>query len=92
MELLDNKIKKDEDVAWRIIEGEALLVSPKTSHIFPLDDIGTRIWSVLEGDLNGRQIARLLEGEYDSDLKTIESDLGIFIEELIKNNLACICG
>jgi len=92
MELLDKKFAHNEDVAWRIIEGEALLVSPKTSNIFPLDEIGTRIWSLADGLRTGRDIARVLEEEYGQDLSVIESDLSLFIDDLLKNDLVCICG
>ena len=91
MELLDKRFSHNEDVAWRVIEGEALLVSPKTSNIFPMDEIGTRIWSLVDGLRTGRDIARMLEEEYDQDLSAIESDLRLFIDDLMKSGLVRTC-
>jgi len=91
MELLDKKFTHNEDVAWRVIEGEALLVSPRTSHIFPMDGIGTRIWSLMDEERTGRDIARVLEEEYDQELSVVESDLSLFIDDLMKNELVRVC-
>ena len=89
---LDKKIARNEETAWRVIEGEALLVNPRTSALFPLDSVGTRIWELLDGTRTGTDIARILEDEYAQDLAQIESDLSSFIDDLAENNLVRVCG
>ncbi|MBI4982177.1 MAG: PqqD family protein [Candidatus Omnitrophica bacterium] len=91
MELLDKKFLRNKNVAWRIIDGEALLVHPSTNIISPLDEICTRIWELIDGKLTGRDIAGIVEKEFTENLSVIETDLNAFLDELLQNNLIILC-
>lgn len=91
MELLDKKFLRNKNVAWRVIDGEALLVHPSTSIISPLDEVCTRIWELVNGERTGRDIASVIEIEFAENLSVIETDLSVFLDELLQNNLITLC-
>ena len=57
---LENKFIRNNDIAWRVIDGEALVVSPKDSLIYPLNDVGARIWELLDGKRTVSDIASII--------------------------------
>lgn len=84
----ESKFARNDDIAWRVIDGEALVVSPKDSLIYPLNDVGTRIWELLDGKRTVSDIASLICGEFEADAKAIRDDVAEFIEGLSKAGLA----
>lgn len=84
---LENKFIRNNDIAWRVIDGEALVVSPKDSLIYPLNDVGTRIWELLDGKRTVSDIASIICGEFEGDGKAVQDDVMDFIEDLSKAGL-----
>lgn len=84
---LENKFTRNDDIAWRIIDGEALVVSPKGSLIYPLNDVGTRVWELLDGKKKVGEITSILCEEFEADEKIIQDDVVVFVEELLKAGL-----
>ena len=84
---LENKFIRNNDIAWRVIDGEALVVSPKDSLIYPLNDVGARIWELLDGKRTVSDIASVICGEFEGDGKAIQDDVMDFIENLSKAGL-----
>lgn len=84
---LESKFVKNDDIAWRIIDGEALVVSPKDSLIYPLNEVATKIWELLDGKRTISDIASIICEEFDGDVKTMQNDTIDFVEELLKAGL-----
>lgn len=91
-ELLLKAMRRSDDAAWRVIEGEALVIDPKDSMIYPLNSAGTRIWELLDGTRNGSDIIAVIGGEFDCDGKTLERDVLSFLEELMEKGMITVCG
>ena len=83
----ESKFARNGDIAWRVIDGEALVVSPKDSLIYPLNDVGTRIWELLDGKRTVSDIASAICVEFEADAKAIQDDVMDFIEGLSKAGL-----
>lgn len=88
MDLLDKKISRNEAIAWRTIEGEALLVSSKDGLLYPLNHAGTRVWELADGQKTCRDIIAIIDEEFETDTKDLREDIFGFIEDLIKKELA----
>ena len=84
---LEDRFIRNNDIAWRVIDGEALVVSPKDSLIYPLNDSGTRIWELLDGKRPVSDIASIICEEFEGDGKVIQNDVINFIEDLLKAGL-----
>lgn len=82
------------DVVWRDVDGEIVLLNVVTGQYFGLDDIGSRVWLILqqEGDA-GAPISRLSErilAEFDVDQPTALADLTALFDQLRDQQLVVI--
>lgn len=84
---LESKIIRNKDIAWRVIDGEALVVSPKDSLVYPLNEAGTRIWELLDGGRTIADISSIICDEFEGDRALIQKDVVDFIEDLLKAGL-----
>lgn len=88
MDLFNRHPQKNAQIAYRIIEGEALIVNPKDSLIYPLNAVGTRIWELLNGQKTCEEIINIIDAEFQGDKIDMRQDILSFIEELINKGLA----
>jgi len=91
MDLLNRIIKKNESIAYRVIEQEALLVSPADNLIYPLNPVATRIWELIDGKRNINEINSIIIEEFDGGLIEIQNDTMGFVEDLLNKKLVFIC-
>ena len=78
---LDSRVQIEEEVVYRELEGEAVVLNLKTGRYFGLDPVGTRIWQLLP-DHSLREILRLLVSEYEAGEQQIREDLIRLVEQL----------
>lgn len=84
---LETKIQRQKDVAWRMIDGEAVIITPSDSTMHTLNDVGTRIWELMTGTRTLREVAGVLCAEFEVDLERAEKDTLWFAECLAKKGL-----
>jgi len=68
--------------ASRIVEGEAVIFTPEDSMIHSLNEVGTRIWELLEQEKTIEDIVKVICQEYEVEEKEAEQDITKFINEL----------
>jgi hypothetical protein len=71
-------------VAARIVDGAAVIVLADAGTVQVLDEVGTRIWELMDGSRTASQIAQEIENEYDVSLDQATKD----VEELLQQLLA----
>ncbi len=81
------KIAIPETVLFRELEGESVLLNIETETYFGLDDVGTRMWNVLEKADSIQAAYEALMEEYDVDSATLKQDLADIIVRLQENGL-----
>ena len=64
-----------EEVVFRELGGEAMLLNLKTGAYFGLDPVGTRVWQLLAEHGSVAQVMEVMLGEYDIDPERLERDL-----------------
>jgi len=84
---INSMVKRQKDVAWRMIDGEAVIITPVDSTMHSLNDVGTRIWELLTGDRSLKEVAVMLLAEFDVDKDRAEKDTLWFAECLAKKGL-----
>lgn len=72
---LDTRLRVREDVVFRDLEGEAVILHLKTGVYFGLDPVATRIWHFLYERRPLRQILDALLAGYDVAEAQCEQDL-----------------
>ena len=87
----ESYIWRDERTAWRIIEGEAVIVTPLDSKVHILNEVGTRIWELLEGkEMKVGQIIEMICEEFEVAQKKAEEDVNKFVKEMCEKGIVKI--
>ena len=81
---------RDENVAWRIIGDEAVLLSAEDSSVHSLDAVGTRIWELCDGEKTVNEIIDQVVEEFKVDRDTAAKDVVEFIEELMQKEKSLV--
>lgn len=81
--------EKDPDVVWRKIADEFILVPVRRKlynleNIFSLNEVGARIWELVDGKKKGWEIKRMLCNEFKVSEAIAEKDLIEFLQQLEK--------
>jgi len=84
---LDSVPFHSPDVVARVVRSEAILVLAEQSKLKVLNELGTRIWEMVDGQQSVRQIAAQLCQEYDVDAAQAEQDTLEFLAELLGRGL-----
>jgi hypothetical protein len=83
---LQNRVAVCDDVVFRALGDESVILSLDTGMYFGLDPVGTRIWTLLpERDL--AQVAEMIHQEFDAALPQIQEDVLALVEQLIAKHL-----
>jgi|ERR1051326_342821 hypothetical protein len=80
----------DPRTAWRVYDGQAVLVSPHDSTLHTLNEVGTVIWAAADGRTSARAIAARVSERFDVDAVTAERDTVMFIDELERRGLLAV--
>ena len=87
MKLADKYPVLHPQVAARIIDGEAVIVLPESSQVNVLNEVGSRIWELIDGTRSIGEITEIIVAEYDVSAEQAERDVEEFIEELVENKM-----
>lgn len=83
----NQRIALPQNVLYKDLNGEAVLLNLSTETYFGLDEVGNRMISVLVSSESIEAAYRTLLEEYEVNPETLRSDLLSFIENLIKEGL-----
>ncbi len=82
--------KKSEDTASRIIDGEAVIVTPQKGVVTVLNETGSGIWQLLDGENTVEDIINAISSEFNVSREEAEKDTLCFIEELIEKDMVVL--
>ncbi len=74
-------------VAARIIDSEAVIVLPESGEVNVLNEVGSRIWELIDGAHSVGEIAEIIVAEYDVTAEQAERDVEEFIQELVETKM-----
>jgi hypothetical protein len=85
---LTDRVAVRPEVIFRALGAEAIVLNLEGGLYFGLDEVGCRIWSLVETtDLEGASQA--LAGEYDVSIEHARRDVVAFVQTLIDRGLVC---
>jgi hypothetical protein len=70
------------NIIGRILDNEAVLVLPDKGKVKVLNEVGARIWELVDGARSVRDIAAAICAEYDVDVDQAQLDTLAFLDEL----------
>jgi hypothetical protein len=87
MNILDKCFTKESDLVTRDVAGEIIIV-PIKGHVgdlegvFTLNELGTMIWELINGQTTGRELVEAVRNEYDVGAAEAEKDVVDFLRSL----------
>jgi Coenzyme PQQ synthesis protein D (PqqD) len=83
----EDVITHGEEQVFTIVDGEAVLMSVANGKYYKLDDIGTRVWSLIETPTALSAVCDQLTQEFQVDPATCEADVRVLLDRLLESNL-----
>jgi hypothetical protein len=84
---LNTSLKVSEDVVFRELDGEGVLLNLASGIYFGLDRTGTRMWQLIEQHGRLSAVLAALCDEYEAERETLERDLVRLASELSEKGL-----
>jgi len=76
-----------DDVVFRDLAGESVLLNLGTGTYFGLDAVGTRLWHLLKEQGSATAAVATLQSEYDVDERRLRQDVEALISQLLAKGL-----
>ena len=83
----DQVFKISPDVLFQEVSGETVLLDLASENYFGLDEVGTRIWVLLNEGKNSGQILDVLINEYEVERSVLAADIEELLQGLIEAGL-----
>jgi len=88
LKLESKKITISEEALSQEVNGETVILDLKSESYFGLDEVGTRIWQLLQEEKDLQKVFDALLQEYDVEAEQLEQDLIELVDKLIEAGLA----
>ncbi len=79
--------RQNPGIAWREIEGEAVLVDSKAARLLVLNPAGLALWRLLEADQTEESLAKALGEQFSVGAERAIEDVRSFLGTLAERNL-----
>ena len=79
--------RRNPTAGFRIFEGQATIVMPDGSYIHVLNEIGSRVWDLMDGVRSESEIVDLICEEFDTTREQAARDVRQFLATLQANRM-----
>jgi Coenzyme PQQ synthesis protein D (PqqD) len=86
----DGYPEQNPRAAWRVYEGEAVIVSPEDSTLHTLNPVGTLIWEAADGRTALAAIVTRVCEAFEVDPATAARDAAAFVDHLCSRGLLTV--
>lgn len=86
----DTIITVAEDLTAADLDGEAIILNIKTGHYFGLNELGARVFELIQRPVSMNVVMDALLEEYDVEREQLEHDVLIFLEDLRRHQLISV--
>lgn len=80
-------LKASEQAISQEVRGETVILDFASEEYFSLDEVGTRVWQIIQSPISRAEVASLLLQEFDVDAATLNADLDELLERLVAEGL-----
>jgi hypothetical protein len=84
---LSSSLRVGDDVVFRELDGEGVILNLASGLYFGLDETGTRMWRLIEQHGQLQSVLTALCDEYEAATDNIERDLIALVTELTEKGL-----
>jgi len=87
---LSSTFSVSQEVLSQEVSGETVLLDMQSESYFGLDEVGTRIWQLLQEKHSLQEVFDVMLEEYEVEEKQLEKDLNELLNKLIDEELVTI--
>ena len=87
MDLTVNYTIDKNNITYRVIDGEAVILNLDKGYYYSLNEVGTRIWEAIDKKKSLNEMLDSLKEEYQVPAEQLKSDLLGLIKDLEKEEL-----
>lgn len=84
---LQRRPRQTEQVVASELDGEAVLLNLTTEEYYSLNDVGTRMWELTDGQHTIGDIVETILSEYDAERDAVTADVLALFDELAEEGL-----
>jgi len=86
------RVAVPDNVMFRELEGESVILDLDSESYFGLDEVGTRMWLAVTGAASIQEAFDELAREYEVEPDTLRADLGELLATLVDRGLLEVAG
>ena len=79
-----------EEVAAKVIDGEAILINLANGIYYSMDKVGGLVWEMVEKGYSLKEVVSAVVERYDVSREQAEADVQRLLEELLQENLVTV--
>lgn len=83
----DSCPRRSEDVVWRMIDDEVVILTADGREIHTLNKVGSIIWELADGTRSIIEIVHSIYERFDVDFEVAKADVLEFVAQLADKNL-----
>lgn len=87
MSLPDPIFRRPDDLRFRVLDGEAVVLLQRSAEALGLDAVGSRILELCDGTRPLSAVVDALEGEFEVERERLAADVARFAAELVDAGL-----
>jgi hypothetical protein len=87
---LQTLIQRNPEMVTSNIDGEIVMMSIENGEYYGLDEIGSRIWELLENPISADQLISCLLTEFEVEEVTCKTDTLDFLNDMFEKKLVFI--
>jgi len=81
---------RDEEIAAKVIDGEAIIINLANGIYYSMDKVGGLIWDLLQVGYDLEEIVVAVTERYDVSREQVQADVQELVEELLRENLVSV--
>jgi len=87
MKYMQSSFVRNNDVSWKILEENCILLHLASGYYYTLNKVGKFLWESLAPEKTLAEICESVTGHYDIDLQTVQNDIEEIVEDLLREGL-----
>ena len=84
---LDGYPRRSDELVWREIEGEVVILTADGHQIHTLNKVGSAIWELIDGTRNIKELISLICKRFDVSFEVAQTDVLEFAEQLVAKEI-----
>ncbi len=84
------RVRRNQELVASEIEGKTVLLSIERGKYYGFEEVGTRIWQLMEQAVSISEICAVLEQEFEVDPDTCRNDVYAFLDMLRTEDLIAV--